>query len=590
MRFRITYLQFSVFISCLLLWAQAQTCLGQDTSTAFTPRDVTCEGRYQHHLQGVCQDAAGNLFWSFTTALVKTDHAGRRLKQVAVDNHHGDLCLHDGKIYVAVNLGRFNDAEGNADSWVYEYRSDDLTLLAKHEVPQVFHGAGGIAIHNGTFVVVGGLPDSVDENYVYEYDVTFRFLAKRTIASGHTHLGIQTAAFVNGHWWFGCYGNRLLKVDPQYNLVGSFAFDCGLGIVGDKAGTFLVARGRCDPDEGCEGRVVTATAHRQLGLTQSQPLTKVLFGSCIKQEQPMPLLRTIVEQRPELFLMLGDNIYGDTTDMDVMRAKYAKLRQNEHFSKLLDTCPVLATWDDHDYGVNDGGASYIKRDESQKLFVDFWRDTADSPRRARPGVYDAAIIGPPGKRLQVILLDTRYFRGPLKSGERRTGGPYVPTEDPTITMLGEPQWEWLEMQLRQPAEFRLIVSSIQCVASAAGQETWSNLPLERKRFFDLLHKTNAQGVVVISGDRHWSELSVERELAPYPVYDLTSSSINQIHPRGTPTENTNRDLPDTYHRENYGALLIDWEAPDPALTMQIVDIEAAVVMRKTIQLSQLRPN
>ncbi len=574
-------------LATLLLVLTAGQC--QPTIAAEPAAAIRCEGSYQHHLQGICRDTQGNLFWSFTTALVKTDRDGRRLQQIPVENHHGDLCFHDGKIYVAVNLGRFNDPNGHADSWVYAYRADDLSLVAKHEVQQVFHGAGGIAFEAGKFLVVGGLPESAQENYVYEYDPAFRFVAKRVIASGHTHLGIQTATFSDGHWWFGCYGNRLLKVDPQYRLIGSYPFDCGLGIVGNNDGTFQVARGGCSAESGCHGQLVHATAHRQLGLMLEQPLTELLFGSCIKQEQPMPLLKTIVAERPELLLMLGDNIYGDTDDMQIMSAKYAQLRSNEHFAKLLDLGPVLATWDDHDYGVNDGGAAYAKRDASQQLFVDFWGDTADSPRRKRPGVYDAAIIGPPGKRVQIILLDTRYFRGPLQTGPRRTGGPYVPADDATITMLGEPQWKWLEEQLHQPAEIRIVVSSIQCVATAAGQETWSNLPHERRRFFELLKETKANGVVVISGDRHWSELSVEKELGPYPIYDLTSSSINQVHPRGTPTENAKRDLPTTYHRENYGALRIQWDSPDPQLALQILDMDGSVVMQKDLTLSQLQP-
>ena len=92
------------------------------------------------------------------------------LHKVPVANHHGDLCLHDGKLYVAVNLGKFNDPAGNADSWVYVYRADDLAFVARHAVPEVFHGAGGIGMHGGRFFVVGGLPDDIRENYVYEYD------------------------------------------------------------------------------------------------------------------------------------------------------------------------------------------------------------------------------------------------------------------------------------------------------------------------------------------------------------------------------------------------------------------------------------
>ncbi len=80
----------------------------------------------------------------------------------------------------------------------------------------------------------------------------------------------------------------------------------------------------------------------------------------------MPIFEAIVAQRPELFVFLGDNIYADTTDMDVMRAKYAKLKADAGFAKLMKTCPVLATWDDHDYGANDAGAEYVKQVESQR--------------------------------------------------------------------------------------------------------------------------------------------------------------------------------------------------------------------------------
>jgi len=316
-------------------------------------------------------------------------------------------------------------------------------------------------------------------------------------------------------------------------------------------------------------------------------MTRILFGSCIKQEQPMPILETIAAEEPDLFIFLGDNIYADTEDMQVMQAKYEKLQADGGFQRLLGTCPVLATWDDHDYGVNDGGADYPKRVESQRLFVDFWKDPADSPRRQRPGVYDAQVFGPEGKRVQVLLLDTRYFRSPLKRGQRRTGGVYLPNPDPDLTMLGEDQWRWLEAQLRVPAELRVVASSIQCLPAASGQETWSNLPLERSRLLELIAKTGAEGVVMISGDRHWSELSAIEQGVPYPIHELTSSSLNQVHPRGTPTVNRFRALNNTFHRENYGALLIDWQAG--RLTLQIRDIAGAVRLEKKLDLTQLAP-
>jgi alkaline phosphatase D len=327
-----------------------------------------------------------------------------------------------------------------------------------------------------------------------------------------------------------------------------------------------------------------------------KPITRVLFGSCIKQQLPMPILRTMSAEQADLVLFLGDNIYADTADMAVMRAKYERLAANEDFARLRSTLPVLATWDDHDFGINDGGADYPMREESKQEFHRFWNEPADSLRRGREGIYDAHIFGPPGKRTQIILLDTRYFRSPLKKGERRTGGPYLPDDDPTKTMLGEAQWRWLDRQLRKPAELRLLVTSIQCIAEASGQETWSNLPRQRQRLFDLIEEAQAGGVVFLSGDRHWSELSMIDRAVPYPLYDLTSSSFNQIHERGTPTENRFRDHATTYHRENYGVISVDWDAQrpsltmqSPSLTMQIRGLDGDVKIEKQVEFQELQP-
>src|SRR5213078_1224551 len=152
---------------------------------------------------------------------------------------------------------------------------------------------------------------------------------------------------------------------------------------------------------------------------------------------------SVVAAKPDLFLFLGDTIYADTRDMEVMRKKYAKLAALPGWQKLLKACPVLATWDDHDYGANDAGAEYPKKDESQQVFLDFFGVPKDSPRRAQKGVYHAEVFGPPGRRVQVILLDTRYFRSPLKRRGKfaRGQGPYAPNPDPQATILGPAQWQ-----------------------------------------------------------------------------------------------------------------------------------------------------
>jgi len=313
---------------------------------------------------------------------------------------------------------------------------------------------------------------------------------------------------------------------------------------------------------------------------KAEPIvSRIMFGSCIKQDKPMPILQTIARQSPEVFIFLGDNIYGDTEDMSVLHAKYELLAADPGFQALRNSSRILATWDDHDYGINDGGADYLMRQESERIFEQFWYGDKPAASRTRPGIYEAQVFGPPGKRVQVILLDTRYFRSPLKKGDKRVGGSWVPDDDPTKTMLGEAQWMWLEQQLRQPAEVRIIASSIQFIAEDAGQETWSNLPHERQRMIDLLADTKANGVVFISGDRHWSELSALDSSLPYRLLDFTSSSFNQDHPRGTPTVNRFRHLKQTYHKPNYGVISIDWDSPRNSITLEIRNLEGTTELK-----------
>ncbi len=218
-------------------------------------KSITCEGAYPHHLQGFDLDDKG-IYWSFTTQLVKTDLKGKLLKKIPVPNHHGDLCVQNGRVYVAVNLGKFNDPKGNADSWVYVYNADDLSLIAKHETPEVFHGAGGMSFYNGHFYVIGGLPHEIDENYVYEYDDKFQFV-KKHIISGHTHIGIQTATFHDGKWWFGCYGSPkiMLVTDTDFKLLGRYEFDCSLGIAPSSTGQFYTAKDSYKKPKGHTGSI-----------------------------------------------------------------------------------------------------------------------------------------------------------------------------------------------------------------------------------------------------------------------------------------------------------------------------------------------
>jgi hypothetical protein len=245
------------------LWLAVWFGLGEVTAA----ERVACAGRYPQHLQGICLDDTA-IYWCFTTRLVKTDLQGQIIKQIPVADHHGDLCLDDGKVYVAVNLGEFNQPAGKADSWVYVYRAADLELLAKQATPEVVHGAGGIGVREGRFYLVGGLPEGVSENYVYEYDREFQFQKRHVIASGHTDLGIQTATFADGRWYFGCYGKPevLLVTDADFRLIRRAEFNCSYGIATRPQGGLVAADNIRLPNRDHEGVLFEVVPDPQHGL------------------------------------------------------------------------------------------------------------------------------------------------------------------------------------------------------------------------------------------------------------------------------------------------------------------------------------
>lgn len=331
-------------------------------------------------------------------------------------------------------------------------------------------------------------------------------------------------------------------------------------------------------------------------------LTRIAFGSCSKESSPQPIWSAVLAKQPGLFMFLGDNIYGDTRDMEVLKAKYRKLATIDGFHRLRITTPVVATWDDHDYGENDAGADYPMKEQSRRIFLDFWGEPADSPRRTRDGVYTSHVFGPEGRRVQVILLDLRYNRTPIRTSpflaseaayaewSRREGeagrevpGPYVRDPHPGATMLGERQWAWLEEQLRQPADVRLIGSSLQVLADFPGWEAWGNYPHDQQRLFQLIRDTRANGVVLLSGDTHYGELSRLDGNVPYPMYDLTSSGLTQVW--HVPVPNALRQGGQSFRQANFGLVEIDWEARRLALNLH--DEAGKTLLRREIPLAEL---
>ena len=254
---------------------------------------------------------------------------------------------------------------------------------------------------------------------------------------------------------------------------------------------------------------------------------------------------------------------------------------------------MLATWDDHDYGANDAGKEFPLKRESQQAFLDFFEFAQDDPIREQEGIYHARTFGEAGQRVQIIMLDTRYHRDPLDrnpNGRPKNKGPYLPTDDTSRTLLGEAQWQWLEEQLKQPADVRFVVSSIQVVAYEHAWETWGNMPHERDRLYQLIADTKANGVIFLTGDRHLTEISVERgqlgHQPPYPLWDFTISGMTQ--PKSKVNEVNTYRLGGVFRQTHFGTVDIDWTAQDsPVVTLTVLDENSEVLNQQQVNVADL---
>ncbi|GAA4005674.1 hypothetical protein GCM10022408_16840 [Hymenobacter fastidiosus] len=271
------------------------------------------------------------------------------------------------------------------------------------------------------------------------------------------------------------------------------------------------------------------------GLQQCHPATVVrnspkdltiAFGSCNRHDLPQPLWDDIAAQKPNVWIWLGDNIYGDTDDMTVLRRKYdAQLNQPAYRQFRQQVPTIIGTWDDHDYGRNDGDKTYPFKKQTQQAALDFLQEPADSPRRRQEGIYAAYEYAVGRRKVKVLLLDDRYFQDTLYRDAQKVYHPNT-----TGDVLGAAQWQWLEQQLRtSTADAHIIGSGIQFLPQQHVYEKWSNFPAARQRLLRLLADTRAKGVLLISGDRHIGEIS--KASVPgvaYPVYEVTSSGLT--HP------------------------------------------------------------
>lgn len=307
----------------------------------------------------------------------------------------------------------------------------------------------------------------------------------------------------------------------------------------------------------------------EINLNHEDNITIIGFGSCNDQTLSQIFWQNINSYNPDIFLQIGDNIYSSGDGLDDLAEAYRSLKNNIYYRNFSSNIKILGIWDDHDYGVNDGGNNYKYKHESKELFLKFFNIRKNDARNYRDGLYKAYTLNYKDKNIQIIILDTRFFKSDFKpTDQRNVKGKerYIVDYSKSKTILGYKQWIWLEEKLNQKFDIRIIVSSFQVLPLDHGWEKWGNFPLEQERLYSLVKNTSSN-TFIISGDRHFGAIYKKQLNKNTSIYELTSSSLNKPLKFST-KEQDSIQIGESISEANFGLILIDWDKNKVSLELK----------------------
>ncbi|MGE0762681.1 MAG: hypothetical protein AB7N80_05335 [Bdellovibrionales bacterium] len=229
------------------------------------------------------------------------------------------------------------------------------------------------------------------------------------------------------------------------------------------------------------------------------------------------------QSNPDLVLFLGDNVYGDRPNMLTKRPanprqlwqQYVAGRQEYDFYFRRELIPCLATWDDHDYGVDDGDRTYRYAKESLETFHIFWAQNPGLLNNLRGGPGVSCSLHAFG--MDFVMLDGRSFR----TGLGEFG------EQPTI--WGEAQRQWLDRQLKARTCPMWIANGQQFFGGYRRKYAVNYEFTLDYEWLVAAVRGRERSVGFLSGDVHFSEImEIEADILGYPTVELTSSSMHSV--------------------------------------------------------------
>ncbi len=305
----------------------------------------------------------------------------------------------------------------------------------------------------------------------------------------------------------------------------------------------------------------------------------VAFGACSRYvPKNEGIWRVMAQSQPLAYLGLGDNVYIDATHRrDVQRLHYYRRMLRQEYREFIAQTAQYAVWDDHDFGMNDcaGGP---EKDTPWKLknlevFRQNWNNPFYSHTSEAPGTWHNFRMGD----VEFFMLDGRFYRSDQKN-----------PDDTTRTMLGPEQLQWLLEGLKSStAAFKVLGSGTMWhdLADKGGKDSWAGkrFRTERDQIFDWVNRHQIDGVILISGDRHRTDIWKTQRPEGYPLYEFLSAKVTNIH-----THNTREQAEWSYNEGNFwGELDFDFTVADPTVTFRARNVAGLEIHAITLKLSEV---
>lgn len=309
------------------------------------------------------------------------------------------------------------------------------------------------------------------------------------------------------------------------------------------------------------------------------PEFSFLTGSCSYVNEPVfdrpgkpyggdsSIFETMAAEKSAFMLWLGDAWY--TREVDYysewgLRYRASHDRATPVLQNFLRSMPQLATWDDHDYGPNDIGKSYILKDVSRDVFMNYFCNPSYGENGQ--GIYTMFTCGD----ADIFLTDNRWWRSADALKDSVDGKP-----NPEKRMLGSQQMEWLKNSLLYSnATFKIITVGSQVLNPVSPFDKWKDFPAEYYELMNFLQEYKINGVLFLTGDRHHSEIIRVNRPGTYPLFDITVSPLTSgTHKFGAAEKDNPFRVFALDEKQNYGKFNFTGTRGNRKLTVEFLGIK-----------------